>query len=84
MVIFLMMWYVLTTLSAGTAVPSGIFLPIIIVGCALGNLYYQIVGAMFEVNASIAAKYSVIGAAAMLSGATRMTYSVAVIMLETT
>ena len=31
-----------------------------------------------------ASKYSIIGAAALLSGSTRMTYSVAVVILETT
>ena len=83
-IIFLLLWYILTTISASTAVPSGIFLPIIIVGCALGEIYYMIYAKIFGENQETGAKYCIFGAAALLSGSTRMTYSVAVIVMETT
>ena len=34
--IFLMIWYTFTCLTSGTVVPAGIFLPCILIGCALG------------------------------------------------
>jgi len=48
-------------------------------------MYYSIAHKMFPDNVNMKAQsFSVIGAAAMLSSSTRMTYSLAVIMLETT
>lgn len=55
--IFIAIWYILTTVSAGTAAPTGIFLPIIIVGCALGQIYYMIYALIFGENADAGAKY---------------------------
>ena len=82
---FFLVWYVLTTLSSGTCVPSGIFLPIIIIGCSLGFIYYNIFHAIFpNYNTNHASTYSIIASAAMLTGSTRMTFSLAVIMMETT
>ena len=64
----------------------GIFLPCIIIGCALGRIYGNIVTGWFPDSAENlnSQAYAIIGASAMLSGSTRMTYSLAVIMLETT
>lgn len=79
-------WYIFTTISAGTTVPSGIFLPMIIVGCSVGQLYSFAFNALFpdSIEKGRGPVYSIIGSAAMLSGSTRMTYSIAVIIMETT
>eukprot|EP00347_Sterkiella_histriomuscorum_P015757 403355796 len=84
--IFIAVWYFFTCVTSGTAVPCGIFLPCILIGCALGYLYNQVHVMIFTnqeytLNAETMA---ILGATAMLSGSTRMTYSLAVIMLETT
>ena len=70
-------------MTSGTAVPCGIFLPCMLIGCALGHIYYPIHSMIFpdSVNSET---LSILGATAVLSGATRMTYCLAVIMLETT
>ena len=39
---------------------------------------------IFGLDAAAGKKYSVFGAAALLSGSTRMTYSIAVLVMETT
>jgi chloride channel 7 len=82
---YFLLWFFFTMITSGTAVPCGIFLPCIIIGCALGQMYsiiaFQISPGSIYLHPQ---SYSVIGAAAMLSGSTRMTYSLAVIMLETT
>ena len=65
--------------------PSGLFLPGIIIGCAIGQLYNQIYDDIFggaDPNAD--QSYKVMAASAMLAGYTRLTYSLCVIMLETT
>jgi chloride channel 7 len=60
--------------------------PGILMGCTLGLLYLELL--LQGMGASIyrvgGQSYLVIGAAAMLAGYTRLTYSLAVIMMETT
>jgi H+/Cl- antiporter ClcA len=84
--IFFFEWLVFTFITSGTAVPCGIFLPSIIIGCGLGHLIYPAHLLIFG-NSTYTMNESticILGAAAVLSGCTRMTYSLAVIMLETT
>ena len=42
MIVFLAGWYLFTIITYGTNVPSGLFLPGMIIGCALGDIYYDI------------------------------------------
>ena len=57
-----------------------------IIGCTLGLLYLELL--LFGFNMNLlrlgGQSYLVIGAAAMLSSYTRLTYSLALIMMETT
>ncbi len=61
-------------------------MPSILMGCALGLLYLELLlqGMGASINRVGGQSYLVIGAAAMIAGSTRMTYSLAVIMMETT
>ncbi len=79
-------WFIFTSLTSGTAVPSGIFLPCMIIGCGIGFLYQQLHILIFpsKENSMDVETMTILGATAVLSGATRMTYSLAVIMMETT
>ena len=67
--------------------PAGLFLPGIIVGCAIGAIYEEINQKVFyepdkSYSASVVPVLLAVGA--MLSAYCRMTYSLAVIMMETT
>lgn len=66
--------------------PAGIFVPGILMGCTLGVLYLELLvnGMGASTNRVGSQSYLVIGSAAMLAGYTRLTYSLAVIMMETT
>jgi len=86
-ILFTFTWYVLFSMTYGTNVPSGIFLPGMIIGCALGQIVSQIcydvkwfTNEEYEVDRSA---FILLGCAAMLAGYTRMTYSLAVILMET-
>lgn len=85
-VTYFFLWYIFTITTYGIWVPAGIFVPGIIMGCCLGLLYLELLVSGF--NASTyrvgSQSYLVIGSAAMLGGYTRLTYSLAVIMMETT
>jgi chloride channel 7 len=64
-------------------VPAGLFLPGILIGCSMGRM----VGSFIE-NSIIReikpSTYAIIGSASILAGYTRLSFSLAVIMLETT
>jgi H+/Cl- antiporter ClcA len=84
-VILLFIWLFFTTITSGTAVPSGIFLPCIIIGCCMGNAYAPVHKMIFQEGSTCSSSmFAILGASAMLSGSTRMTYSLAVVILETT
>jgi H+/Cl- antiporter ClcA len=56
-----------------------------IIGCAIGSLINTARKAIFSNNNPVMGQsYEIMGCAAMLAGFTRQTYSLAVIMLETT
>ena len=91
---FAAMWYFWTIVTYGVWVPAGLFLPGIIIGCAVGGVYGQIEAEVFgntiadtwqsTGGSSTACTFVLVGAGAMLSGYCRLTYSLVVIMLETT
>mmetsp|Transcript_15680 Transcript_15680/g.24040 ORF Transcript_15680/g.24040 Transcript_15680/m.24040 type:complete len:346 (+) Transcript_15680:770-1807(+) len=83
LLLFFLIWYTFTCITYGTAVPAGLFLPGILVGCALG----RVLGLFIEnyiVQEIHPSTYAIIGAAATLAGYSRLSFSLAVIMLETT
>jgi len=47
MLIFLANWIIFTYVTSGTAVPCGIFLPCMLIGCALGHVYHPLHILMF-------------------------------------
>lgn len=81
-------WYCLTIITYGTFVPAGLFLPGMIIGCALGALYADITkGLLFDNSGDDFANFKkhciVLAIGSVLAGYTRMTYSLAVIVMET-
>lgn len=84
--IFFAMWYLFFCLTYGVHVPSGLFLPGLIIGCSVGLLLMQFMVYFQDIKIDKIGgqTYVIIGAAAMIASYTRMTYSLAVIMLETT
>ncbi|VAI43201.1 unnamed protein product [Triticum turgidum subsp. durum] len=83
LLIFFAIYCVLGLFTFGIAVPSGLFLPIILMGAAYGRIVALVLQS--AVAASIDhGLYAVLGAAALMSGSMRMTVSLCVIFLELT
>ena len=78
-----MIWYLITIVTYGTALPAGLFLPGILIGCSLGRMLSLFIKTTIGQNV-LPATYAIIGAASVLAGYTRLSFSLAVIMLETT
>jgi len=87
MLVFGVIWYWWTITTYGVNVPSGLFLPGMIIGCAIGDLYCHFVqqsGWVTEDHTKdFRTTYIVLAMGSMLAGYTRMTYSLVVIVMET-
>lgn len=79
--IFFAVVYFLGVITYGIAIPSGLFIPVILAGACYGRL----VGRFFESMSSLdTGLFSLLGAASFLGGTMRMTVSLCVILLELT
>ncbi|KAM1769826.1 hypothetical protein ACFX11_044843 [Malus domestica] len=81
LLIFFVLYCILGLFTLGIAVPSGLFLPIILMGSAYGRL----IGIAMQSYTSIdQGLFAVLGAASLMAGSMRMTISLCVIFLELT
>ena len=81
--IAMIVYFFLSVFTYGLSIPSGLFIPLILIGCNLGWLCGHIFDIIFN-NHFSRNTYALMGAAAMLGGATRMTISLTAILLEIT
>lgn len=81
LVIFFILYTILGLITFGIAVPSGLFLPIILVGAAYGRMLGIAMGPYTKIDHGL---YAVLGAASLMAGSMRMTVSLCVIFLELT
>lgn len=79
--IFFVLYWILGLITFGIAVPSGLFLPIILMGSAYGRLLGVAMGPYTKIDRGL---YAVLGAASLMAGSMRMTVSMCVIFLELT
>ncbi|KAK9684326.1 hypothetical protein RND81_10G202600 [Saponaria officinalis] len=80
LLLFFGLYCILGLITFAIAVPSGIFLPIILMGSAYG----RIVGIMMNSSNIDQGLYAILGAASLMAGSMRMTVSVCAIFLELT
>lgn len=79
--IFFATIYCLGIITYGIAIPSGLFIPVILAGSCYGRL----VGRLFETISNLdTGLFALLGAASFLGGTMRMTVSLCVILLELT
>ncbi|KAF7842823.1 chloride channel protein CLC-c-like [Senna tora] len=73
--------YILGIITYGIAIPSGLFIPVILAGASYGRLASRLFSAFTDLDVGL---FAVIGAASFLGGTMRMTVSICVILLELT
>ncbi|CAL4972879.1 unnamed protein product [Urochloa decumbens] len=73
--------YTLGIVTYGVAVPSGLFIPVILAGASFGRLIGSLLGSVSGLDSGL---FALLGAASFLGGTMRMTVSVCVILLELT
>lgn len=79
LLIYFILYSILGLFTFGIAVPSGLFLPIILMGSAYGRLLGIAMGSYTKIDRGL---YAVLGAASLMAGSMRMTVSLCVIFLE--
>ncbi|KAL9243373.1 hypothetical protein vseg_017267 [Gypsophila vaccaria] len=81
LLIYFALYCILGLFTFGIAVPSGLFLPIILIGSAYGRLLGVAMKNYTNIDEGL---FAVLGAASLMSGSMRMTVSLCVIFLELT
>ncbi len=81
---FLIVYFFCAVVSAGLFCPAGLFVPTLVSGAALGRIVGVLLSGCFPGWISDAGLYSLLGAAAVLGGMSRMTIAGTVIILEAT
>ncbi|KAK9925500.1 hypothetical protein M0R45_033822 [Rubus argutus] len=81
LLIFFALYCILGLFTFGIAVPSGLFLPIILMGSAYGRMLGIAMKSYTDIDQGL---YAVLGAASLMAGSMRMTVSLCVIFLELT
>jgi chloride channel 7 len=84
LLIFAVLYFFLACWTYGLGVPSGLFVPSLLTGAALGRLCGQLLQHYTSHGTSHPGTYALIGAAAVLAGMARITISLAVILMEAT
>lgn len=79
--IFFAAIYFLGLVTYGVAVPSGLFIPVILAGATYGRIVGTLLGPISDLDTGL---FALLGAASFLGGTMRMTVSVCVILLELT
>lgn len=84
--LYFAIWYPWTLLSYGTNIPAGLFVSGILIGCTFGRIIGEFVkfNIASDPTSISTSSYAVVGAAAILSGYARHTFSLAIIMMEST
>ncbi|KAL6223305.1 hypothetical protein ACLB2K_006692 [Fragaria x ananassa] len=79
--IFFAAVFILGIITYGIAIPSGLFIPVILARACYGRL----VGRLFEsISSLVTGLFALLGAASLLGGTMRMTVSLCIILLELT
>ncbi|KAL8527620.1 hypothetical protein ACS0TY_005468 [Phlomoides rotata] len=81
LLIFFIGVYFLGIVTYGIAVPSGLFIPVILAGASYGRLVGRLLDPLSSLDVGL---FALLGAASFLGGTMRMTVSLCIILLELT
>ncbi|TDH74142.1 uncharacterized protein CCR75_002960 [Bremia lactucae] len=87
LVVFWLVMLVLACITYGLKIPSGLFVPALLIGAAYGRLWTRVINfvtSLYNLKTVDPRLYGLVGSLAMLGGVTRMTISLTVIILECT
>lgn len=83
LMLFFVSYFLSAAMTAGLAIPVGLFIPSLVAGAAYGRIWGSLMNSAFSGYVADSGTYALMGAAAVNGGVTRMTLSMTIIMLET-
>ncbi|KAL1520490.1 hypothetical protein AB1Y20_022070 [Prymnesium parvum] len=81
LVVYCVVTFFLAVWTYGIQVPSGLFVPCILIGAAFGRLWGEVLRDALPTHAIHPGTYALAGAAAMLAGVTRLTLTLAIYVI---
>ncbi|KVI11080.1 Chloride channel ClC-plant, partial [Cynara cardunculus var. scolymus] len=81
LLVFFTAMYILGIITYGIAIPSGLFIPVILAGASYGRFIGKLLVSISNLDVGL---FALLGAASFLGGTMRMTVSLCVILLELT
>ncbi|KAJ0734415.1 putative CBS domain, chloride channel, voltage gated, chloride channel, core [Helianthus annuus] len=81
LLVFFISMYALGVITYGIAIPSGLFIPVILAGASYGRLVGTLLASISNLDVGL---FALVGSASFLGGTMRMTVSLCVILLELT
>ena len=76
-------WIFMTAVTYGAMIPAGLFIPSILIGCSMGHFVGTILQHFEVISQYESQTYAIVGAASVIAGITRTSFSLAVLMMET-
>ena len=83
---FMLVWFWFTATTYGCAIPAGLFFPGLLIGASLGQFvgrFLIAVGLLTKSDGSDLTTYAVVGGVAILAGYCRLSFCLAVLLMET-
>jgi len=83
---FMLVWFFSTATTYGTAIPAGLFFPGLLIGAALGEFVGRAMVAInwLDPTDKEITVYALVGGVAVLTGYCRLSFCLAVLLMETT
>lgn len=78
--VYMAVSFVLAVVTYGVAVPSGLFIPCMLMGACMGRILGETLHLWFPLMPFKAGGFALLGAAAMLASVTRLTVTITVIL----
>ncbi len=86
--VFFLVWFFGCALEYGIAVPAGLFFPGLLIGSSLGHfvaLFLNLIRVLdIDTMIDSMSTFAIVGGVSMLAGYTRLSFSLAVLLMETT
>lgn len=82
----MLVWFFSTATTYGTAIPAGLFFPGLLIGASLGEFVGRLLALLNWIDATDKeiTVYCVVGGVAILAGYCRLSFCLAVLLMETT
>ena len=83
LLLYFIIMYTCGMLTYGASIPSGLFVPAILVGCCYGRYIGEVIHTYVDTDAK-PGTYALMGAASFVGGVTRLTIALTIVLMEVT